>query len=210
MNANVGGVAINPPGCVGLPLHASGFADPTYYSSESRPHSCKLNLGWQLADVGPDDGGFALIPVRFPNHLAVLPCVSPSSCCVDISWRCAGLAQNVEPNPAAGPPLDRADRCAPPSLQGRHRKCSRSLCACFEASKRTPLRLLESKPQKEHLCTDRCLHRAAGALRLWLARQDRAPGDAVQSIPEDVHRERGECAAAAVASQRNPEAVISH
>ena len=48
MNANVGGVAINPPGCVGLPLHASGFADPTYYSSESRPHSCKLNLGWQL------------------------------------------------------------------------------------------------------------------------------------------------------------------
>ena len=67
MNANVGGVAINPPGCVGLPLHASGFADPTYYSSESRPHSCKLNLGWQLADVGPDDGGFAMIPVRFPT-----------------------------------------------------------------------------------------------------------------------------------------------
>ena len=91
MNANVGGVAINPPGCVGLPLHASGFADPTYYSSESRPHSCKLNLGWQLADVGPDDGGFALIPVRFPPHR----CPSmrfPSSCCVDISWRCAGLA----------------------------------------------------------------------------------------------------------------------
>jgi hypothetical protein len=79
MNCNVGGVAINPPGCVGLPLHASGYADPGYYTNPGRPHSCKLNYGWQLAEVNPGDGGFALIPGE------LLPLAKPSLYYITIS-----------------------------------------------------------------------------------------------------------------------------
>ena len=56
-----------------LPLHASGYADPGYYTNPGRPHSCKLNYGWQLADVNPGDGGFALIPGKLPEHYSSLP-----------------------------------------------------------------------------------------------------------------------------------------
>ena len=63
MSASLGSVAINPPGCVGLPLHAPGFAGPGYYlNNQARPHPHKLNWALLLDDVEPDDGGFALIP----------------------------------------------------------------------------------------------------------------------------------------------------
>ena len=42
----------------------SGVPGNSYDFREGRVVCGQINAGWQLADVGPDDGGFLIIPVR--------------------------------------------------------------------------------------------------------------------------------------------------
>ena len=42
----------------------SGVPGNSYDFREGRVVCGQINAGWQLADVGPDDGGFLVIPVR--------------------------------------------------------------------------------------------------------------------------------------------------
>ena len=74
MSVNIGSVSVNPPGCVGNFLHGGGFADPAHFSTPVRPHTSMCNYAWQLQDVGPDDGGFVLIPA---SHKMLWPVPRP-------------------------------------------------------------------------------------------------------------------------------------
>ena len=59
-----GAASVNRAGSTGQKLHGPGHAPPSYYSGSWSGHPQKLNYSWQLQDVGPQDGGFVLVPVR--------------------------------------------------------------------------------------------------------------------------------------------------
>ena len=59
-----GAASVNRAGSTGQKLHGPGHASPSYYSGSWSGHPQKLNYSWQLQDVGPQDGGFVLVPVR--------------------------------------------------------------------------------------------------------------------------------------------------
>ena len=104
MSVNIGSVSVNPPGCVGNFLHGGSFGDFAEFTTESRPHTgmcnctrssslCVFFLGasrklpcccadaWQLRDVGPDDGGFVLIPA---SHKMLYPIPRPTHTSMDL------------------------------------------------------------------------------------------------------------------------------
>jgi ectoine hydroxylase-related dioxygenase (phytanoyl-CoA dioxygenase family) len=56
---------------------------PRYYLNNlTRPHPHKLNYAWQLDDINPQDGGFALIP---GSHKMLYPIPRPDTTSIDLA-----------------------------------------------------------------------------------------------------------------------------
>ena len=124
-----GAASVNRAGSTGQKLHGPGHASPSYYSGSWSGHPQKLNYSWQLQDVGPQDGGFVLVPVREGSPFAhCLLCFhGPGHSNHNAAgWSCrfpalrgeftrqrtclfgAGEPQDVVPSALVFPPRDRA------------------------------------------------------------------------------------------------------
>ena len=82
MSVNIGSISVNPPGCVGNFLHGGAFAELAEFTTPTRPHISTCNYAWQLKDVGPDDGGFVLIPA---SHKMLYPVPRPTHTSMDLT-----------------------------------------------------------------------------------------------------------------------------
>ena len=81
MSVNIGSVSVNPPGCVGNYLHGGSFDDISNFTTAARPHTSMCNYAWQLKDVGPNDGGFVLVP---GSHKQLYPVPRPTHTSMDL------------------------------------------------------------------------------------------------------------------------------
>ena len=78
---SVGSVSVNRQGCQGQPMHAPGYAFPSYYSNDWYGHAQKLNYTWQLRDVRHGHGGFCIIP---GSHKMLHPLPRPDEHAIDL------------------------------------------------------------------------------------------------------------------------------
>eukprot|EP01044_Picomonas_judraskeda_P007289 COSAG03_NODE_776_length_5903_cov_20.293763_6_plen_173_part_00 len=100
-NVNIGSLSVNEPGCVGLPAHSTGSADPNYYTSTCAPHTRSAPTG-DLDRPGTLSTQNALsLRVSFCVSLSVCPslCVCLSACpfvCVSLCvFLCVSLSLSL-------------------------------------------------------------------------------------------------------------------